>query len=144
MIRKPATILIILLLCAFASPGIHAQTAKEARQMANAALSKGDFESAIEYLQLLIQYLGESKKQTTVRLMEPIYYKLGIAFFFTGNFSEAEKAMKVYLKKYPKGINGPEASLYIADSIRFRGKIDKAYDAYKKALKMHERRYSKD
>jgi len=38
---------------------------------------KGDFESAIEYLQLLIEYLGESKKPDTVKMMEKIYYKLG-------------------------------------------------------------------
>lgn len=137
-------ILLVFFFLAFNGSWLHAQTAKEARQMANAALSKGDFESAIEYLQLLIQYLGESKKDTTIRLMEPIYYKLGVAFFFTANFDEAEKAFNVYLKKYPKGVNGPEASLYIADSIRFRGKIDKAYDAYRSALKAHEHRYSKD
>ena len=80
--------------------------------MANAALSKGDFEAAIEYLQLLIQYMGESKKTTIVMMMEPIYYKLGVALFFTGNFDEAEKALEVYLKKYPKGTHCPEASLY--------------------------------
>jgi TolA-binding protein len=138
-------ILYLLLSTTFLSGVIvHAQTAKEARQMANTALSKGDFESAIEYLQLLIEYLGESKKQTTVRLMEAIYYKLGVAFFFTGNFDEAEKAFKVYRKKYPKGVHGPEAELYIADSLRFRGKIDKAFKAYRDALKAHQHRYSND
>jgi len=135
---------LLLLLFIFCVEVVHAQTAREARQTANAALSKGDFATAIESLQLLIEYLGNSKKQTTKRLMEPIYYKLGVAFFFTGNFAEAEKAFKVYLKKYPKGVHGPDAALYIADSLRFRGKIDKAFKSYTNILKIYDRRYSRD
>jgi len=123
---------------------VEAQTAKEARALANKALSEGDFGRAIEYLNLLIQYLGESKKDTTIRLMEVIYYKLGIAYFFTGRFEEAEKALKVYKKKYPKGIYVPISDMYIADSLRFREKLDKAYDAYKTALKKYDNRYNRD
>ena len=119
-------------------------TAKEARAKANAALSQGDFERAIEYLLLLIQYLGDSKKQTTKQLMESIFYKLGVAYFFTAQFDNSEKAFKVYLKKYPRGSYAADADLYIADSLRFREKIDKAFTAYKSILKKHANQYTRD
>ena len=119
-------------------------TAKEARAKANAALADGDFERAIEYLQLLIEYLGNSKKEITRQQMEPIYYKLGVAYFFTAQFANAEKAFKVYLKKYPRGLYGADSELYIADSLRFRQKIDKAFEAYKAAIKKYARQYNRD
>jgi TolA-binding protein len=76
--------------------------------------------------------------------MEPIYYNLGVAFFFTARFGEAEAAFQVYLKKYPNGIYAPETFIYIADGLRFRGKIDDALKAYDEALKKFKLKYSDD
>ena len=119
-------------------------TAREARAAANAALADGDFERAIEFLQQLIEYLGDSDKDVTRQQMEPIFYKLGVAYFFTAQFANAEKAFRDYLKRYPRGVFRADSELYIADSFRFRQKIDKAFEAYKYTIKKYARQYSRD
>jgi tetratricopeptide (TPR) repeat protein len=121
-----------------------AQSPKEARAAANAALGKGDFAAAIESLELLISQLGESKQKAIIQSLEVIYYKLGIAYFFTGGFSESEKAFEAYQKKYPKGTWVPEANLYIADGLRFAGQNDKAMKKYEECLKKFGPRYDID
>ena len=140
----PACLALLLFSSSDLAAAVSNITAKEARAQANAAMAQGEFEQAIENLQYLIQALGDSSKEDTKRMMESIYYRLGVAFFFTAQFDSAEKAFKVYLKKYPRGAYTADADLYIADSLRFRDKIDKAFTAYKRTLKKHATQYTRD
>lgn len=112
---------------------------RELRARANALLSQGAFSEAIQALEELIAILGDSKKKEVVQSMEVIFYKLGICHFFTGSFDESEKAFTNYIKKYPKGFNVIDASVYIADSYRFRNDLDKAIKEYNSILKKYDR-----
>ncbi len=114
-------------------------SARELRARANALLSQGAFSEAIQALEELISILGESKKKDIVQSMEAIYYKLGVCHFFTGSFNESEKAFTNYIKKYPKGFNVTEASVYIADGYRFLNNHDKAIKEYNSILKKFDR-----
>lgn len=127
------------------SPGAFAQNSpKEVRAAANTALAQGEFGAAIEYLELYISYLGSSTKPQVVRSLEPIYYNLGVCFFFTAQFPEAEKAFEDYCKRYPKGYHFALAKLYLADSLRLQGRMDAAINAYIELLKKFKKKYTRD
>ncbi len=117
-------------------------SARELRANANSALSQGAFSEAIQFLDELISLLGDEKKKDIVQSMEQIFYKLGICHFFTGSFNESEKAFTNYIKKYPKGFNVTEASVYIADGYRFLNNHDKALKEYASILKRYDKTIS--
>lgn len=120
------------------------QTSDQIRQKANAYLSQGDFEAAIEYLLMLIERHADTKQEAVKKSMENIYYNLGIAYFFTARFEEADKAFQEFIKRYPTGHNVPDALVYIADSLRFRTKINDALKAYENVLAKYKNILSKD
>ena len=107
---------------------------RELRQSAFKKFAQGEFESAIPDLQILIDTLKGAKNSQILAEMEVLYYNLGIAFFLTGQFAEAEKAFVTYCKKYPHGARTSLAFIYIADGLRFESKNEKAIKAYRKAL----------
>jgi TolA-binding protein len=124
---------------------LHADlTPSEARTKANIALTTGNFAAAIEYLQILINYLADSKKKSVQDSLAPAYYKLGFSYFALGNFDKSKQALEVYIRKYPKGTNVPDALIYIADGERFKGKVEDAYKLYDDALKKYPYKYTKD
>jgi len=115
---------------------------RELRQQAYAKLARGDFIDAIPDLEQLIEYFGKSKKSQIKATMEMVYYNLALCHFFIGQFDKAEDAFKLYLKKYRSGAKRSMAELFIADTLRFRGKLDRAIKAYREALKKYEYAYS--
>lgn len=121
-----------------------AQSANEAKKMAQTALMKGDYSTAIQNLQLIIEYLGNSKKEGTQRSLEGVYFKIGLCHFLLGNFTESDKAFKLFLDKYPKSAFAAEAQIYIADGLRFRGKFKETYKIYERALKKYHFKYNND
>ena len=144
--RRAAGLTSALILFALVCPSdVLAQaTTRELRQAANEKLRVGDFMGAIPDLQQLIEYMGESTDDRVIRSMEPIFYNLGICYFFVGQFGEAEDAFRKYMKKYPRTIRTKNALLYIADSIRFRNQLEKAIKAYEECLRKHGDRYTND
>jgi TolA-binding protein len=122
----------------FAQDETGAETPREIRQKAMMALSQGAYEDAIPLLQQLIEMFGKSTKETTIAQMEGIYYTVSCCYFFLGQFSEARDAFEVYLKKYRTGIHAPEAMVYIGDSYRFDGNIEKALKTYFDALRKYQ------
>jgi len=129
-------------LCADLRPAAGQGTPTELREQANLKLGRGEFMDAIPDLQQLIAWLGESDTPRIVASMELVYYQLGIAHFFVGQFDEAEKVFATYLKKYRNGTKAQEAALYIADSLRFRNKLKAALPAYNAILRKYA--YSSD
>ena len=111
---------------------------RELRELANLKLARGEFMDAIPDLQQLLEMLGDSTEPRIINSMEMVFYQLGIAHFFVGQFSEAEKTFDIYSKKYRHGAKRMEAALYIADSQRFRNKIPLALSSYKSILKKYD------
>ncbi len=99
------------------------------------ALSKGAYSEAVGYLQQLIDWYGSSKKDTTLVQMEMVYFSLGTANFFLGQFPDARAAFTVYTQKYRTGSKVQDASVYIADCYRFEERYGDALRAYSLALK---------
>ena len=117
---------------------LHAQdTTREVRERAFRFLAEGDFMGAIPDLQLLIERYGDSQQKHIIASMENVYFNLGISHFFIGQFEDAEKGLKEYLKRYPKGFHAKKSAVYIGDALRFRGKFDNARGAYEEAVRKH-------
>jgi TolA-binding protein len=113
-------------------------TPRDVRMKAQVALSQGAFSDAIGYLQQLIEWFGDSKKDITVTQMESVYFSLGTCHFFVGQFSEAREVFTTYLKKYRTGLRAPEAALYSADCYRFEQRLGEALKSYTEVLKKYE------
>jgi len=109
-------------------------TVRELREEAFRKFSLGEFEAAIPGFQMLIETLRDVQGTQGLAEIEPIYYNLGICFFLTGQFPQAEQAFVAYCKKYPRGGRLSEAFVYIADSLRFSSKHAAAIQAYQAAL----------
>ncbi|MDI6775086.1 MAG: tetratricopeptide repeat protein [Verrucomicrobiota bacterium] len=110
----------------------------ELRQSATMKLARGAFDGAIPDLQKLVELIGDSKDPRIRASMEMVFYELGIARFFVGEFEKSEAAFRDYVKRYPAGQKIRSANVYIADSLRFKGKLRQALDVYTAALKKHE------
>ncbi|MCF7855732.1 MAG: tetratricopeptide repeat protein, partial [Candidatus Pacebacteria bacterium] len=124
-----------LILLLAASPQCPArESPREVRENALMALSQGDYEGAIPYLLQLIDYLGDNQNPNIVRLMEPIYFNLGLCYYLTGQFSQSEEAFNTYIKRYPNGKHVIEAAVFIPDGYRFTGDYKKALKTYKSVL----------
>ena len=136
--RKAALLSVALALCILPRPVSAQDTPREVRQKAQMALAQGNFSEAVGLLQQLIQWYGDSTKDTTVAQMEPIYYSLGNCHFFLGQFAPARDVFETYLKKYRNSIHAPDVAVYIADSLRFDGNLHKALQSYIAALKKYE------
>jgi len=109
-------------------------TVREMREGAFKKFAQGEFESAIPDLTMLIETLKDVKNSQALAEMEVLYYNLGIAYFLTGQFTQAEQAFVTYSKKYPHGARTHLAFVYIADGLRFSTKNKEAIKAYKDAL----------
>ena len=109
-------------------------TVRELREGAFKKFALGEFEAAIPDLQMLIETLKDVKTSQGLAEMEVLYYNLGIAFFLTGQFPQAEQAFVTYCKKFPHGSRTPLAFVYIGDGLRFSSKNAEAIKAYKAAL----------
>jgi TolA-binding protein len=138
--RRGAAVLLPLMLFLLAvSLPVHGQdTPRDVRAKAQAALSQGAFADAIGYLQQLIEWFGDSKKDITITQMESVYFSLGTCNFFVGQFSDAREVFATYLKKYRTGFRAAEASLYSADCFRFEQRLPEALKAYTEILKKYE------
>jgi TolA-binding protein len=117
-------------------------TPRELRLAVFSKLAQGAFEEAIPDLEMLIEMLGDSTTPAVVAGMEMIYYNLGVSYFFTAKFAEAEKAFNAYLKKYRNKAKAAEAAHYIADCKRFQNKPDDALKAYGGLLRRYQYGYS--
>lgn len=139
-VSKACSLLAILFLVSTFLPlNVNAQdTPDKVRQQAQIALSQGAYADAAVYLHQLIDWFGESKKETTIASMRPVYFNLGLCYFLLGQFSESETAFETFLKKYRTGPNTLEAAVYIADGYRFTGNFKKASKEYSKILKKYE------
>ena len=122
------------LCCALPAFGQIQATVREMRESAFKKFTLGEFESAIPEFQMLIETLGSVTSTQGLAEMETVYYSLGICYFLTGQFAQAEQAFVVYCKKYPRGARLSESYVYIADSLRFAAKNEEAIKAYKAAL----------
>ncbi len=109
-------------------------TVREIRENAYKKFGLGEFEAAIPDLLMLIETLKDVKTSQGLAEMEVIYHNLGICYFLTGQFPQAEQAFVTYCKKYPHGARTAEAHVYIGDSLRFAAKHEPAIKAYKTAL----------
>jgi TolA-binding protein len=117
-------------------------TIREIRENVLLKLAKGEYESAIPDLLALIDTLKDVNSTTGRMELESIYYNLGISYFMTGQFSQAEEAFINYRKKYPTGPRASNAAVYIADCLRFSSKSKEAIKAYQEAMNRYE--YSVD
>lgn len=123
-------------------PSLHSQESpRELHAKAQSLLAQGNYVDAIPVLEMLIQYLGESRVASHVAMMEMIYFNLAVSHFFVGQFEQAEKAFETYLKKYRTGAKVRDAAVFIGDALRFRGKLKEAVTAYRQALRRYP--YSK-
>ncbi|MBN1556572.1 MAG: tetratricopeptide repeat protein [Lentisphaerae bacterium] len=106
-------------------------------ESANEKLAHGDYMGAVPDLRQLVDMLGDSTTDRTVAVMEGVYFKLGVAHFFSGQFAESEAVFDAYLRKYRNGRYAAKAALYSADALRFRGRLRDAAAAYQAALKRY-------
>lgn len=111
---------------------------RELRQSAQLKMARGAFIDAIPDLQQLIEYLGDSKRTAVIASLEIIYFNLGLCHFFIGQFEESEEVLNTYLRRYPRGAKSHLASIYIADSLRFRNRLSQAVRAYRETLRRYE------
>ena len=108
---------------------------RELKINANAKIARGNFVDAIPDLRQLIEYLGDSERTAVIADMETVFFNLGLCHFFVGQFEEAEKVFRVYIKKYRR--RSPRVRLawaYVGDCLRFRNKLDEAITTYRMAL----------
>jgi tetratricopeptide (TPR) repeat protein len=112
-------------------------TPREVRLEAGDRMQKGLYMDAIPSFMQLIEWYKDEKDPKIVTSMEMVYYNLGICYFLTAQFGPADKAFQEYLKRYPHGFKTMDATLYIADTLRFREKHKEAIAAYTAA----DRRY---
>ena len=127
----------VLLWCS-TLPIVAQDTPRDVRMKAQTALSQGAFSDAIGYLQQLIDWFGDSKKDITITQMESVYFSLGTSHFLLGQFSESREVFATYLKKYRTGFRAQEAALYTADCYRFEQRLGEALKAYSGILKKYE------
>ncbi len=113
-------------------------TPREMRERAFAAMAQGAYEAAADDFARLAGLLGESDTPAVVASMESVYYSLGLCRFFIGQFDAAEEAFRTFLSRYRASGRAHEVALYLADSLRFRGRTEEALASYNGLL----RRYS--
>ena len=113
------------------------ETVAEVRRKAQMALAQGAYADAIGYLQQLIEWFGESKRETTFVQMEVVYYQLGISHFLIGQFAEARGVFETYLKKYRNGPHAQEVAVFIGDTYRFENQLPQALKSYITTLKRY-------
>ncbi|MDA3800234.1 MAG: tetratricopeptide repeat protein [Kiritimatiellae bacterium] len=137
MLRK--FLLCFVLLLIFAGDVTFAQsTPREVRLEAADRMQKGLYMDAIPPFMQLIEWYKDETEPRIITSMEMVYYNISICYFLTGQFDLSEKAFREYLKRYPHGFKTHDATVYIADCLRFREKHKKAIAAYEAA----DRRYS--
>ncbi len=113
-------------------------TVKEVRAQAMAALAAGAFEDAIPPLQQLVEWFGNSTKDSMKAEMEDVYFRLGLCHLFLAQFKECRTVFDTYLKKFKYGANSGHVGIFIGDTWRYEGKYADALKAYEKTLKDYE------
>jgi len=132
-------VLLMVFACTCVCVPLRAQdlSPREVRAQVFRALSEGAYEDAILGIQQWIEWFGNSKKREKIIELESWYFNLGLCFYLTGQFKDAETAFADYLKKYRKGPHAPEAEIYTADGYRFTEQIKQAVRVYEKTLKKY-------
>lgn len=118
--------------------GISQDTPKEVRAQAMSALAIGAYEDAIPPLRQLIEWFGESPKESTKAEMEEIFYSLGLCHMFLAQWNDARSTYNIYLKKYKFGSHAGLVYIFLADCWRFEQKYAEAVKAYEVAVKSHD------
>ncbi len=137
----------VLLACMFflSATAARAQDSpREVRQKAHQALAQGAYDDAIIYLEQLLSWFGDSKDTRIRREMATVRFNLGLCYFLIGQFEKSDDAFNDYLKNHSHGPKVIEASVYIADGLRFRSKFSKALKDYEKIRKIYENKLSLD
>lgn len=111
---------------------------REVRALAQQALMKGEYETAATYLIQLTEWYKDSEDEKTIAGMEMVYFNLGLCYYLTGQFGTAERRFGEYLKRYPKGMRAPEASVFIGDAQRYSNDLDKAVKTYEATLEKYD------
>ncbi len=103
-------------------------------------MSKGEFAEVIPDIMQLVDILGDTKDPQMRMRMQGVFFNLGIAHFFLGQFEESMKAFQDYKRRYPRGPreNMATADLFIADCLRFLERFDEAIKAYETAMRTHD------
>jgi TolA-binding protein len=128
------------LLC-LAAPAAYGQASvNDLFKAVNMNMAKGAFAEVIPDIQQLVEWLGDSKKPDTRMRMRGIFFNLGVAHFFLGEFDPAQKAFEDYKRRYPRASaeSLATADLFIADCLRFRSRFKEAIKAYETALRTHK------
>lgn len=120
-------------------PSASAQdTPKEVRGQAMSALAIGAYEDAIPPLRQLIEWFGESPKDSTRAEMEEIFYSLGLCHMFLAQWNDARGIYGTYLKKYKYGAHSGLVYIFIGDCWRYEQKYAEAVKAYETAIKSND------
>lgn len=126
-----------ILLC-LPGRGISQDTPKEVRAQAMSALAIGAYEDAVPPLRQLIEWFGESPKESTKAEMEEIFYSLGLCHMFLAQWNDARTTYNTYLKKYKFGSHAGLVYIFLGDCWRFEQKYGEAVKAYELAVKSHD------
>ncbi len=142
VIRPRRLLCVWLLVCAALLVGAGRASAqdlapREVRLQAQRALQEGAYDNAIILIQQWIEWFKDSSKREVIIDLESWYFNLGLCYYLTGQFGEAEKAFKVYLKKYRNGPHASQAEIYIADGQRYSEKLAPALRGYQKVLESY-------
>lgn len=113
-------------------------TPADVKKEANKALAEGAFVDAIPLLQQLIDWFGDSDSKAIQAQMEHIRFSLGMCYYVTGEMGYAREAFQNYLQYYRRGPNAHKAAAYIGDTYRFEEDMEKALEAYNKALRIYQ------
>lgn len=133
--RKVLFFLLVFASVAGFSAQAHAQeTIMEVRRQAQNALQAGAYEQAILYLEELVSRLKNSTERDTQIMLEGIHFNLGLCYFLSGQFAQTEKQFRHYIRLYPRNRNVIPADVFTADSLRYRGQMDKAISEYQRIL----------
>ncbi len=140
--RKRLIVVVITLatLWTGVSPSFGQASVNELFQAVNLSMSKGAFADAIPDINQLIEWLGESKDAGVRLRMQGVFFNLGVAHFFLGEFDNSQKAFEDFKRRYPRGVreNLATADLFIADCLRFKGRFKEAIKAYENAMRTHQ------
>ena len=87
-----------------------------------------------EYLAYLDE-IGRSDIKTSDE-KEQMIFNSAQQVYLSGRYTAAISSLQRYLAQYPTGANVPQATFYLAESLRATGRLESAADAYQKVIRM--------
>ena len=104
----------------------------------NAMLSfdKGDYDGSISNIKTIIANTTQASDAPATdisklkKLMEPVFFTLGAAYFNKKDYADAITALEDYLKRYPQGSRVPEAQFSLAQAHYFKHDYEAAANAF--------------